>query len=64
MNNFSPEVRRLLRAAGFEFHRSGKGDHQIWRHPTTGRSVTVDSKIKSRHSANQALKEAGLPKAF
>ncbi len=64
MNDFGPEVRRLLKAAGFEFHRAGKGDHQIWKSQTSGRVVTVDTKIKSRHSANATLKQAGLPKSF
>lgn len=64
MNNFAPDIIRLLKAANFEFLRSGKGDHQIWHHPETRRTVVVDSKIKSRHTANGILKQAGLPKAF
>ena len=32
--------------------------------PHSNRSFPVDSKIKSRHSANEVLKQAGLPKAF
>lgn len=64
MNDFSPEVRRILRDAGYAFHRSGKGDHQFWKHAASGRTVTVDTKIKSRHSANATLNQAGLPKAF
>jgi hypothetical protein len=27
-------------------------------------SITVDNNIKSRHTANAVLKQAGLPKAF
>ena len=42
----------------------GRGDHEIWRHDDTGRKVVVDSSIKSRHTANAVLKQAGLPKAF
>jgi len=64
MNDYGPEVRRQLKAAGYALHRFGKGDHQIWRHDVTGVTVTVDTRIKSRHSANQTLKQAGLPKAF
>jgi hypothetical protein len=30
----------------------------------TGVHVTVDRKLKSRFTANEILKEAGLPKAF
>jgi predicted RNA binding protein YcfA (HicA-like mRNA interferase family) len=53
-----------LRRAGFEFLRSGKGDHEIWRHPKTCITVTVDHGTRSRHVANAILKKAGLPKAF
>ncbi|HUX68696.1 MAG TPA: type II toxin-antitoxin system HicA family toxin [Terriglobales bacterium] len=44
--------------------RQGKGDHEIWRSPITNVNFTVDSKIKSRHTANGILKAAGLPKRF
>lgn len=64
MNDFAPSVRKLLAAAGYERLRSGKGDHEIWRHAESGKRVSVDSSIKSRHTANGILKQAGLPKAF
>lgn len=54
----------MLRQNGFAFWRSGRGDHEIWRHEGTGRKVSVDRTIKSRHTANGVLKQAGLPKAF
>jgi hypothetical protein len=53
-----------LRAAGYEFKRSGRGDHEIWWNAETKVSVTVDRKLRSRITANEILKEAGLPKAF
>lgn len=49
--------------AGCEFFRNGKGDHEIWQCPN-GSKVTVDGNIKSRHTANEVLKQAGLTKAF
>lgn len=61
---FTPELIRLLKAAGCRFERHGKGDHDIWFSPQTGVRFPVDHKIKSRHTANGALKQAGLPKAF
>lgn len=64
MGDFAPNVKELLRAAGCEFVRHGKGDHDIWFSPITERHFPVDSKIKSRHTANGILKQAGLPKAF
>ena len=63
MADFTPELKRILRAANCRLYRQGKGDHEIWVTPL-GRQFTVDSKIKSRHLANEVLKQAGLPKAF
>jgi hypothetical protein len=62
--DYTPELKRVLRAAGCTFERSGKGDHEIWFSPTTARRFPVDAKIKSRHTANAVLKQAGLPKQF
>lgn len=64
MSDFAPELKRLLRAAGCYFVRPGKGDHEIWCSPKSGRHFTVDQKIKSRHTANAVLKQAGLEKQF
>jgi hypothetical protein len=63
-DNFTPAVKRLLRDAGCRFERQGKGDHEIWFSPISSRSFPVDSSIRSRHTANGVLKQAGLPKAF
>jgi hypothetical protein len=54
----------VLREAGCEFVRQGRGDHEIWRSPATGAVLVVDDGMKSRHIANQVLKAAGLPKRF
>lgn len=64
MADFYRDVIALLGAAGFEFKRSGRGDHEIWWNPRTGTRVTVDRKLKSKVTANEILKDAGLPKAF
>jgi len=64
VNDFYPELRRLLLAAGCELIRQGKGDHEIWRSPMAERPFSVDRKIKSRHTANAILKQAGFSKAF
>jgi hypothetical protein len=64
MADFNPPLLEFLRAAGCYFVRHGKGDHDIWYSPLTDRNFTVDSKIKSRHTANAALKQAGLTKQF
>ena len=64
MADFRPALERQLRENGCYPKRQGKGDHTIWFSPKTERSFAVDSKIKSRHTANGILKQAGLPKAF
>ena len=61
---FTPELIQILKDAGCFFVRSGKGDHQIWYSPVTDAHFVVDSNIKSRHTANGVLKQAGLKKAF
>ena len=57
-SSFTPELIRLLSAAGCRFERHGKGDHDIWFSPVTGLCFPVDGKIKSRHTANAVLKQA------
>jgi hypothetical protein len=54
----------LLSEARCQFERHGKGDHDIWFSPHTGVRFPVDQKIKSRHTSNAVLKQAGLPKHF
>jgi predicted RNA binding protein YcfA (HicA-like mRNA interferase family) len=64
MADYAPAVKKLLKEDGCWRDRQGKGDHEIWCSPRTDRKFTVDNKIKSRHTANGILKQAGLPKAF
>lgn len=58
------KLKKILTAANCSFVRPGKGDHEIWFSPITNRNFVVDSAIKSRHTANAVLKQAGLVKAF
>jgi len=64
MGNYTREPKKLLQSHGCEFVRQGKGDHEIWYSPHTDTNFPVDSSIKSRHTANKVLKDAGLPKIF
>jgi predicted RNA binding protein YcfA (HicA-like mRNA interferase family) len=61
--NLYPELARLLKQAGCVLLRQGKGSHEIWQTPS-GQRVTVPRDTMNRHTANAALKQAGLPKAF
>jgi hypothetical protein len=60
MAEFEKKVRAKLKETGCSFHRHGKGDHDIWYSPLTNHYFPVDSKIKSRHTANAILKQAGV----
>jgi len=62
--SLTPKLKKILTEAGCYFERPGKGDHDIWYSPITQRRLVVDSAIKSRHTANAVLKQAGLPKQF
>jgi predicted RNA binding protein YcfA (HicA-like mRNA interferase family) len=62
--DFYRDIIRLLREHGYEFKRSGRDDHEIWWNPATRRIVVVDRKLKSKITANEILKQAGLPKVF
>jgi hypothetical protein len=64
MSDFSAEVKKNLIENGCYFERYGRGDHEIWYSPISNRRFPVDSKIRSRHTANGILKQAGLQKAF
>lgn len=63
-SSFTPKLKKRLEEAGCYFERQGKGDHEIWYSPHTDRRFPVDASIKSRHTANAVLKQAGLTKAF
>jgi hypothetical protein len=64
MSDYTPRLKKILKDAGCQFERTGKGDHEIWFSPATKIRFVVDSCIKSRHTANAVLKQAGLPKQF
>ena len=64
MAEYEKKVRKVLKDNGYRFLRQGKGDHEIWHDPVTKNSVSVDGKIKSRHSANGIMKEAGINHKF
>lgn len=64
MAGYTRDLKKILRDAGCYYKRPGKGDHEIWYSPISGKCFTVDADIKSRHTANGVLKEAGLEKEF
>ena len=64
MAEYEKKVRDILSQNDCRFVRRGKGDHDIWFSPITNRHVTVDTKIKSRHTANAILKQSGISYKF
>lgn len=64
MAEYEKKVRDKLKENHCYFVRRGKGDHDIWYSPITNRNVTVDTKIKSRHTANAVLKQCGINSKF
>jgi len=64
MAEYEKRVREELAKNGCYFVRHGKGDHDIWFSPISNINVTVDSKIKSRYTANAILKQCGISFKF
>jgi hypothetical protein len=54
------QLTEILLRHGCELVRQGKGDHEIWKSPISGKRFTVDKGGKNRHTANGALKTAGI----
>lgn len=54
------DLKRILLDNGCTFVRHGKGDHEIWHSPISGRNFTVDASTRKRFTANAALKQAGI----
>ena len=64
MASYEKLLRHILSQNGCSFVRRGKGDHDIWYSPITKLHITVDGKIKSRHTANAVLKQSGINYKF
>jgi hypothetical protein len=64
MVDYAKKVREKLAEKGCTFQRHGKGDHDIWHSPLTDQNFPVDGKIKSRHTANAVMKQAGIDYHF
>ena len=64
MAEYEKKVRKIMLQNGCFFIRHGKGDHDIWYSPITNRNITVDTKIKSRHTANAILNQSGINYKF
>lgn len=59
-SKYGRDLKRLLLDHDCRFIRQGKGDHEIWFSPITGRTFTVDAGTKKLYTANAVLKQAGI----
>ena len=64
MADFTKQLKKCLRQSDCRFERQGRGDHEIWYSPVTKIRFVLDQHIKSRHTANAVLKQAGVAKKF
>ena len=62
--NYNRDIIKLITEKGCRFVRHGKGDHDIWYSPITGRNFTVDGNIKSKELANAIMKQSGVKHKF
>jgi predicted RNA binding protein YcfA (HicA-like mRNA interferase family) len=56
------EVSKKLRALGWVFDRPGPGSHEVWRHQTSGRKVTLPHHARdmAEGTLRAILHEAGI----
>jgi uncharacterized protein (DUF1330 family) len=64
MAEYEKKVREVLSKHGCYFLRRGRGDHDVWHSPENDHSFLVAAKIKSRHTANLIMKQAGIDHRF
>ena len=65
MADYGDDVRRLLSGDGYiKLPKRGKGSHSMWHNNVKNITVTVKDRIKSRHSANEVLKDAKISHRF
>ena len=53
-------LRRILEEHGCRLIRQGKGSHEIWESPITGKRFSVPTTIKAKPTARAILRQAGI----
>jgi hypothetical protein len=61
-SSYTPAVLAILTANGCNYVRAGR--HPIWYSPKSNCNFPVPTQIKSRHTANQIMKQAGIAHKF
>lgn len=60
--DFYKEVTSEISRLGFAYWKPAKGSYEKWRSIDTGRVLVIPRNLKSRHTANGILKDAGSNK--
>ncbi len=60
-NGFYNDVTEILKELGFQYWKQAKGSHEKWRNDE-GVALIVPHNLKTRHTANGILKDAGSSK--
>jgi predicted RNA binding protein YcfA (HicA-like mRNA interferase family) len=63
MPTYYDELVKIMVEQGCTRVPGGKGSHEKWKSSINGRTVTVP-RSKSRHTANEVLKQLGIGKRF
>ncbi|MCQ8184013.1 type II toxin-antitoxin system HicA family toxin [Parvularcula maris] len=63
VEGFYKQMIAALRDEGFRYWKPGKGSHEKWIRDSD-RKVVLVSRSKSRHTANETMKQAGIDKRF
>jgi predicted RNA binding protein YcfA (HicA-like mRNA interferase family) len=61
-SSYTRDVITILTANGCHYVRSGR--HPIWFSPKSDSNFPVPTRIKSRHTANEIMKQAGIAHRF
>lgn len=60
MADYRRDLIQKLRAHGCAFVKNAKGSHELWESPISGKRFVLQRDLKSRISANNILKQAGI----
>ena len=65
MNDYSKPLKDILANHGWKFLRHGsKGSHDIWQSPNGDKTISINRNMKSRHTANDIMSQAGIKERF
>lgn len=60
MADYRRDLIKKLNAHGCTFVKNAKGSHELWQSPISMKRFVVQQNLKSRISANNILKQAGI----